>query len=160
MEGFAEFVEAETPRLFGLAYALTGNSHDAWDLVQEALARVGLRWRRLADQSPGGYARTTLVHLNLRRVRSVRREVVTEVIAEWAAPVVLDEPVEPWLLEGLALLTPHQRSAVVLRVVVGLGHADIAEQLGCAEGTARTHLSRGLARMREHATAHLEVKCD
>ena len=29
MDGFEEFVEAETPRLLGLAYALTGNPHDA-----------------------------------------------------------------------------------------------------------------------------------
>lgn len=40
---FEEFVDAEMPRLLGLARALTGNGHDAWDLAQETLVRVGLR---------------------------------------------------------------------------------------------------------------------
>jgi DNA-directed RNA polymerase specialized sigma24 family protein len=95
--GFDAFAEAETPRLLGLAYALTGSPHDAWDLVQEALVRVGMRWRRLAE------------------------------------------------------LSPHQRAAVCLRVLEDLDHAAIAERLGCSVGTARSHLSRGLARIRERA---------
>ena len=38
--GFEEFAAVETARLFGLARVLCGNDHDAWDLTQEALARV------------------------------------------------------------------------------------------------------------------------
>lgn len=54
--GFAAFVEAELPRLLGYAHALTGNGHDAWDLTQEALSRVGARWPRIdADGNPGAY---------------------------------------------------------------------------------------------------------
>lgn len=30
---FETFVQVELPRLLGLAHALTGNSHDAWDLT-------------------------------------------------------------------------------------------------------------------------------
>lgn len=158
LQGFEEFVEAETPRLLGLGYALTGNPHDAWDLVQEALTRVGLRWRRLADQNPGGYARTTLVHLHLRGSRRRRREVVVDGVPERVAPVAVDPTVSPWLLEALATLTPQQRAAVVLRVLDDLDHRAIAERIGCSEGTARTHLSRGLSRMRERAAARTEVE--
>lgn len=160
MDGFDEFVEAETPRLLGLGYALTGSTHDAWDLTQEALTRVGLRWRRLAAENPGGYARTTLVHLNLARHRSRRREVVTDVVPERAAPVVLTEAIDPWLLDALATLTPQQRAAVVLRTLDDLDHGAIAERIGCSVGTARTHLSRGLSRMRERAAAREEVEHD
>src|SRR4051812_38868855 len=52
--GFEEFAAAETPRLLRIAYGLTGNPHDAWDLVQESLVRVAARWHRLVDGSPGG----------------------------------------------------------------------------------------------------------
>jgi len=86
VQGFDEFVEVETPRLLGLALALTGNRHDAWDLVQEALVRVGVRWRRLADQNPGGYARTTVVRLNIDRSRRRHRELVTGEPPDRAAP--------------------------------------------------------------------------
>lgn len=157
MDGFAEFVEAETPRLLGLGYALTGSRHDAWDLAQEALTRVGLRWQRLAHQQPGGYARTTLVRLHLKQAGRRRREVVGDV-PEREAPVVLDETVSPWLLDALARLTPKQRAAVVLRTVEDLDHAAIAERLGCSVGTARSHLSRGLAAVREHAGTYTEVE--
>lgn len=44
---FGEFVDAALPRLLGLAHILVGNPHDAWDLTQETLARVGLHWRRV-----------------------------------------------------------------------------------------------------------------
>ena len=35
------FVEAQSAVLLGFAHALTGNRHDAWDLLQETLVRVG-----------------------------------------------------------------------------------------------------------------------
>ena len=72
--GFAEFAEAEVSRLLGLAYALTGDRHDAWDLTQETLLRVGLKWRRIDAGNPAGYARTVLVRLNLDRARRRKRE--------------------------------------------------------------------------------------
>lgn len=42
--GFDEFAAAETARLLGLTRVLCGNDHDAWDLTQDALARVSARW--------------------------------------------------------------------------------------------------------------------
>jgi RNA polymerase sigma-70 factor (sigma-E family) len=151
--GFDAFAEAETPRLLGLAYALTGSPHDAWDLVQEALVRVGMRRRRLADQNPGGYARTVVVRLNVDRVRRARRERSTSSVPERAAPVMLVDAPDPWLLSALAGLSPQQRAAVCLRTLEDLDHAGIAERLGCSVGTARSHHSRGLARLRELAPA-------
>jgi len=157
VQGFDDFVEVETPRLLGLALALTGNQHDAWDLVQESLVRVGVRWRRLASQNPGGYARTTLVRLNIDRSRRRRREVLTGAPPERVAVVEQVSDIDPWLMAALAELTPQQRAAVVLHVLEDLDHTGIAERLGCSVGTSRTHLSRGLSRMRERAAAREEV---
>jgi RNA polymerase sigma-70 factor (ECF subfamily) len=41
-----------------------------------------------------------------------------------------------------------QRLAVVLRHVVGLPMAEIAAVLKCPEGTAKSHVSRGLSKLR------------
>jgi len=46
------------------------------------------------------------------------------------------------------MLPPTQRVSVVLRHVVGLPIADVAAVLGCPVGTAKSHVSRGLARLR------------
>jgi RNA polymerase sigma-70 factor (sigma-E family) len=148
---FDSFVEAELPRLLGLAYALTGNPHDAWDLVQESLARVGLRWRRLRDEQPSAYARTVMVRLNIDRVRRLRREVPVPWTRERAAPVVDLGGVDPWVLDALAELSPNQRAALALRFVEDLDVAAIAQRMGCSVGTVKSHLSRGLARLRDHA---------
>lgn len=147
-EDFEAFVEAELPRLLGLAHLLTGNPHDAWDLVQETLVRVGARWRRLSGQNPGGYARTTLVRLDIDRGRRLRRELLPGRVPDREVPVTVSQGIPPWLRHALGELTPQQRAAVVLRTVEDLDHAAIAERLGCSVGTARSHLSRGLARIR------------
>ncbi len=149
---FEEFVDAEMPRLLGYARALTGNGHDAWDLVQECLVRVGTRWSRIdADGNPGAYARTTLVRLNVDRLRRLNREGPSGVVPTVA---VLDPQrlgIEPWLLEALNALSPRQRTALVLRYVDDLDLRGISEAMGCSVGTAKSHVSRGLQQLRERA---------
>jgi RNA polymerase sigma-70 factor (sigma-E family) len=150
---FTAFVDAELPRLLGYAHVLTGNEHDAWDLTQEALARVGLRWSRIdAGGNPSAYARTILVRLNIDRLRRLRLEHPREQLPEVAIEDRYAVDVAPWLVTGLAGLTPRQRTAVVLRFVDDLDMAGIATQMHCSLGTAKSHLSRGLQRLRECAT--------
>ena len=43
-EDFAAFAVEIAPRLMRLARTLVGNEHDAADLVQDTLVRVGTRW--------------------------------------------------------------------------------------------------------------------
>jgi RNA polymerase sigma-70 factor (sigma-E family) len=150
---FEEFAATETPRLLRVAYGLTGNPHDAWDLVQESLVRVGVRWKRLRSQNPGGYAQTVLVRLNIDRHRRLRRETPVGSTREDAdRPVEMLESFDPELVRALSMLSGKQRAAVVLRTVEDLDHAEIADRLGCSAVTARTHLMRGLARLREELT--------
>ena len=150
---FTAFVDADLPRLLGYAHVLTGNEHDAWDLTQEALARVGLRWSRMdAAGNPGAYARTILVRLNIDRLRRLRREHPRERLPEVAIQDRYAADVAPWLMAGLAGLTPRQRTAVVLRFVDDLDMAGIAAEMHCSLGTAKSHLSRGLQRLRDCAT--------
>lgn len=50
----------------------------------------------------------------------------------------------------LAELTDAQREAVVLRHIVGLSMQDVALTMACPIGTAKSHVSRGLDRLRTH----------
>jgi RNA polymerase sigma-70 factor (ECF subfamily) len=52
------------------------------------------------------------------------------------------------LARRLLRLPESQRVAVVLRHVSDLSLAEIAQVLGCPEGTVKSHISRGLARLR------------
>jgi RNA polymerase sigma-70 factor (sigma-E family) len=148
---FAAFVDGQLPRLLGYARALAGNDHDAWDLVQETLVRVGGSWSRVQrDLNPAAYARTTMARLNVDRHRRWARE---RLLAEVPDSATYDgvPGVEPWLLVGLRRLPVRQRTALVLRYLDDLDHEGVAEVMGCTVGTARSHVSRGLAALRSVA---------
>ncbi len=51
------------------------------------------------------------------------------------------------LVDALGTLAEVQRDALRLRVIYGLGYADVAARLGCAEAAARQRVSRGLRRI-------------
>lgn len=159
VETFDDFVAAETTRLLRIAMHLTGNPHDAWDLVQEAMVRIGTRWHKVADGNPAGYAHTIMIRLNIDRYRRQRREFLHGEVLVQDVPVVLDDGFDPVLVTALGRLSPQQRAAVVLRTIGDLDHAEIGARLGCSTPTARTHLMRGLARLREEL-ADLEVGGD
>ncbi|MFJ9845396.1 sigma factor [Kitasatospora sp. NPDC101155] len=75
---FDEFVAARYQALLRGAYLITGEVHDARDLLHDALARVYPK--RSAIREPGaaeGYVRRTMVRTHVSRWRRTRREVLT-----------------------------------------------------------------------------------
>jgi RNA polymerase sigma factor (sigma-70 family) len=64
--------------LLRTAVLLTGDHQRAEDLVQDALTKVAVRWRRLRDGNPDAYARQVIVRTNISWWRKHRREVVTD----------------------------------------------------------------------------------
>jgi RNA polymerase sigma-70 factor (sigma-E family) len=153
-EGFADFAQAQAQPLLGLAHALTANPHDAWDLTQETLARIGERWGRTRFDEPAAYARTVMVRLNIDRIRRLKRELPLLHRTEQAAPVAVVGELDGWLIEALKVLTPRQRTSLALRYVEDLDVRSIAQRMGCSEGTVKSQLSRGTERLREHAREH------
>lgn len=149
---FADFVAVQVRPLLGFAHALTADPHDAWDLTQETLARMGERWGRTTYDTPAAYARTVMVRLNIDRVRRLRRELPRSTSGpEQPMPAMDADGPEPWLVDALATLSPRQRTALALRYVEDLDVRGIAERMGCSEGTVKSQLSRGTERLREHA---------
>jgi RNA polymerase sigma-70 factor (sigma-E family) len=151
---FADFVAVQTRPLLGFAHALTANRHDAWDLTQETLARIGERWGRTRFDQPAAYARTVMVRLNIDRIRRLRRELPLLGTPREEAPVEVVGEIDAWLVEALATLSPRQRTALALRYVEDLDVRGIAARMGCSEGTVKSQLSRGTERLREHAREH------
>jgi len=151
---FAEFANAQARSLLGLAHALTADPHDAWDLTQETLARLGERWGRMRFDEPAAYARTVMTCLNIDRIRRLRRELPLLTRPDEPAPVQVVGELDGWLVEALGTLSPRQRTALALRYVEDLDVRTIADRMGCSEGTVKSQLSRGTERLREHAREH------
>ena len=109
-----------------------------------------LIWRRLnRSGSPSGYARTTLVRLNISRWRRLRREVLGDTPDTPSAAAVDQVPsLSPPIQQALLALGPRQRTTVVLRHLYDLSLAEIAAEMDCWVGTVKSQLSRAEAQLR------------
>ncbi|MBU2669892.1 SigE family RNA polymerase sigma factor [Actinoplanes bogorensis] len=146
-EQFAEFVRVRHAALLRYAYLLCGDTHLAQDLVQDALERTGVAWRRIEAQGdPEGYLRRTITNRYLNRVRSLRRERLVGDTPE--VGVAGAEPSDGSLFRLLACLPRQQRAVIVMRYYLDLSEAQIAEALGCSAGTVKSTASRAIARLR------------
>jgi len=151
---FAAFVATRSAALLSFAHVLTGDRHDAEDVVQTALAATALGWHRLrSKENPEGYVRRAIVttHLNRQRRRPWLERSTGEV-PEPADPGPggaegLDERDAMWRV--LATLPPRQRAVLVLRYYEDLSEADIADVLGCSRGTVKSQAAKALERLRQ-----------
>jgi RNA polymerase sigma-70 factor (sigma-E family) len=151
-EQFAEFVRGRHAALLRYAYLLCGDSHLAQDLVQDALERTGVAWRRIERQGdPEGYLRRVITNRYLNRIRSLRRErLVSDAPDTGVADV---EPSDGSLLRLLACLPRQQRAVMVMRYYLDYSETQIADALGCSAGTVKSTASRAIARLRRELGA-------
>ncbi|WP_189187356.1 SigE family RNA polymerase sigma factor [Streptomyces albiflavescens] len=152
---FAAYATAAWPRLVRTAHMLTGDFHEAEDLVQTTLAKVYARWRRIPRDDIDFYVRRSLVNNNLSRVR--KRRVAHLLMPFLPERVHQREPGHAEAVEqraalgqALASLSARQRAVMVLRYWEDLGEPEIAQLLGCSVGTVKTHARRGLEALRAH----------
>ncbi|ACU70312.1 RNA polymerase, sigma-24 subunit, ECF subfamily [Catenulispora acidiphila DSM 44928] len=152
-ESFREFVEGSWSRLLRTAYLLTADHGAAEDLVQVALMRTYRHWDRIeAYESPEGYVRRAMVNANISAWR--RRKHVVHVMAEpperpaesgdhQDAYAVRDE-----LWRAVCAMSPRMRTVFVLRYFEDLTEAETAAVMGCAVGTVKSQIARGLTKLR------------
>ncbi|WP_020578601.1 SigE family RNA polymerase sigma factor [Actinopolymorpha alba] len=150
-EEFNAYVAARKHVLVRTAYLLTGDRHDAEDLVQATLTRTFLAWHRIRERNAvDAYVRRTMVneHTSWWRRAWRRTERSTADLPERPAdsPIDLADRDEVWDL--VRTLPPRQRAIVVLRFYEDLSPAEIAATLGCSVGTVASQTSRAIAALR------------
>jgi RNA polymerase sigma-70 factor (sigma-E family) len=140
------------PRAGRLAYLLTGDPDLAEDLAQEAFVRLVARLGSIRDDAViAAYLRRSIVNLarkHWRKARSersyLRREGRNLATQATMGPDLADHD-ELW--RALQQLPHRQRAAIVLRFYEDLSEAETARVLGCAVGTVKSSVSRGLRRL-------------
>ena len=155
-DDFAEWVASRGASLQRFAYLVTGSEAEAPDLVQEALAAAYPRWASLARRGTAeAYVRRSIVNASVSAWRKQHR--VTPVADPTGLRPVVDDNAPDsadadaaWRL--CMELPPTQRAAVVLRFYEDLSFAQIATVLDCRESTARSHVHRALAALRDRLT--------
>lgn len=149
-EEFDELYQAQYGNVVAMAYALTGNLTEAQDLAQEGFCQAWQRWRRIAGyDDPLAWVRRVVVNLATTRWRRL-----TVARRYWqrqrAAQVPALSPDHVALVAALRALPVNQRRAVVLHHLVDLPIAEVALELGVAEGTVKSWLHRGRAVLAAH----------
>lgn len=150
---FGRLYDAQAPRLFAVCVGLTGRRDTAADLVQDVFVRA---WEKLTsyrgDAAFSTWLHRIAVNLQLEQERARRRRVL-RVASEGDLPeapdTAIDAVVAPAdatdrldLEEAMARLPDGCRRVFVLHDIAGYAHAEIAAQLGIAEGTCKAHLFR------------------
>jgi len=129
-----------TAETFAEAYASRRNYRDT--------GANGVAWLYgIARHQLGRFFRTGTIDAAARRRIGIAREALPADDYERIEELVDLGPIREALAEALETLADEQRDALRLRVIDGLGYAEVAERLGCAEAAARQRVSRGLRRI-------------
>ena len=148
---FEDFYRREFPRMVALACAVSGSRLAAEDIAQDALLQARRRWDVVgAYERPGAWLRRVTIQLAGKRLRRARAEAAALLrLGPQEAVPAGPEDVEH-VLAAIHRLPLRQRAAVTLVYLEDRSVREVAEILGCAEGTTKAHLHKArasLARM-------------
>lgn len=150
---FAVVFNEHHRRAVRLAYLLTGDHHQAEDVVADAMAKVYVQWRRGRVEDVGPYLRRAVANQansRLRRRYLERREAARRSGDDRGVKRVDDAAADrDAVWQAIQQLPDRQRQVVVLRYYEDLSEVDTADVLGISTGTVKSSLSRGLARLEE-----------
>lgn len=152
-------------RVYRLALQLTGSAGDADDVTQETFLRAFRAIHRFdgrADLFTWLYRICVNVALNLRRQgRRVTADLddprVPEPVDGGAGPALTAERASAYreLSKALGALSESLRTTMILACVEQLPYKDIAQVLGCSEGTVAWRVHEARRKLRENISAEV-----
>lgn len=160
-EAFAQLVQDNQRRVYGLALRMTQNPEDAMDLAQETFLRAWSalpNFRGSASFSTWVYRLAYNTAIDFLRKSSLRRDVSVPLGEQ--VPEVADTRSDPQgelerrevraaLERGLAQLPEHYRTVLVMRELSGLSYQEIAQVLKLDLGTVKSRLARARGELRK-----------
>ena len=144
---YTRLVGEHADRLLHLAVLMTGNRHDAEDIVQDVLISVASTW---PVAYPLAYLKKAVANRCIDLIRK-RREVPTDDVPDIAYDdqrfFEHEELNEFFVL--LQDLPPRQRETLVLRYQFDLTDSTIAKMLGISIATVRSQAQHALRKLRQ-----------
>lgn len=145
-------------------WRITQNAEDADDAFQEAMTQIWQRLPRIRSH-PNPQALVLRICTNVacdvlrRKTRRDHREQSLDALAvdtstPSVAALILSSERRDQVKAAIARLPEQQATAVTMRFLLYCPYEEVAQALGCAEATARVHVTRGLSRLRD-LLAHL-----
>lgn len=154
---FRVLVERYMKHAYNVAYNFVNDHDDAEDVAQEAFVRVYQSLHSFRGEAEfGTWLYRIVANLSFNRLRQrksvQKREVALndQTLHQFATEAVDCPPhdVHAYIERVLHELPTLQRAVVILRHLNGMSTRQVSEILQCTEGTVKTHLHRGLRKMR------------
>lgn len=156
-QAFGVLVERETASVYRACHRILGRRHDAEDVTQESFVAAyrGIGGYR-GDGSLRGWLMKIATRRAFRRLSQRRPDAELDALPE---PILADATADPKRLvvaaearaeirDAVARLPDPYREVVALRFFGDLSLAEVAEATGRPINTVKTHLRRGLERLR------------
>src|SRR6185312_15652958 len=151
------FVTEHLRRVFLLIYRMVGSVHDAQDLTQETFIKALQRQDQLKDELKAAHwlsriaTNTALDFLRRHgRVQHCELDAAPEAHSDTPEQIVLRAEHHEYLADGLRLLSPRERTALLLRDVEGLPAEEVAKRLDCSKATVRSHIANARTKFRRY----------
>jgi RNA polymerase sigma-70 factor, ECF subfamily len=178
-EAYRVLVERHSAYVYRLAYRMTGNPHDAEEVVQEAFLRAYQKLQQFAGNANFGTwvyriaANYAIDRLRHRKSEDARRETPsrsadgeTEIdplsLLKDSAPsperLAGSAQLAKKMKEALDALTPAERTAIVMRHWDGCGIEEIAAVLKSNSSAAKNTVFRAVHKLRQALAPFAEVR--
>ncbi len=150
----SRFVDQHGESAHRTAFRLLRDREDARDAVQDALSLAFRRWAELRSEvaARSWFFRILVNQCMSRLRRRAVRDRALELLGHRAMALPPDQTVpadfSEHVLPHLLKLPLKQRTAIILRYGDERTVLEIAEAMGVSTDTIRTHLKRGLSRLR------------
>jgi RNA polymerase sigma-70 factor, ECF subfamily len=151
------FVSEHLRRIFVQIYRIVGNVADAQDLTQEAFIKALQHQEQLKDEQKAAHwlsriATNTAIDFLRRNGRATFCDIDEAPQSHSDSPeqILLRSEQRNYLEDGLRLLSPRERAALVLRDVEGLPAEEVAAQLNCSKATVRSHIANARTKFRRY----------
>jgi len=150
-EAFEMIIRTHSRTLFAIAYGILQSREEAEDVVQDSLVKAWkTRWRVRDPEKLPAWLATIARHkahdvFRKRRTVPLSGQQIEPVELEPANTTVLDQQLQ----SALAALPELHRAALTLRYFEGKSIKEIAEILDKREGTVKSLLSRGIAKLKD-----------
>jgi RNA polymerase sigma-70 factor (ECF subfamily) len=164
VDAFRDLVDRHSRTVFNLAYRMTGNEHDAQDVVQETFMKAFQQLERFESRASVG----TWLHrigincaLDILRGRKTRQEVsdpsdletvqiMNSLSSDEPSPdsQAHDREVRKHVIEAMDCLTPNERAAFVLRHFRDVPIREIGITLGLKESATKVTIFRAVQKLR------------
>lgn len=152
------FVSEHLRRVFVQIYRIVGNVADAQDLTQEAFIKALQHQDQIKDDQKAAHwlsriATNTAIDFLRRNNRVTFCEVEAEFHesgSESPEQALLRAEQRNYLEDGLRLLSPRERAAIMLRDVEGLPAEEVAKRLDCSKATVRSHIANARTKFRKY----------